>query len=219
MPLTKLILSSLSLAELKRFVHLKEGKVGTYDWNQVEDLPLTALEQQQLIQVRSHLINRDTTLMNEATIWSRAIYPLLLLAESNDIEAWAEIPLSAEYPTFAIEGVADGVLGRNVAGRLEAPHLIVVEAKRGIDASTPVYQLYGQLLAAARINWELDPHQPQEMFGCYTIGDTWKFLRAEVDQLNSEKPLIQLEYSREYVEKLETETIFRILKTIVSRYS
>jgi hypothetical protein len=48
---------------------------------------------------------------------------------------------------------------------------------------------------------------------------TWKFLRAEVDQLNSEKPVIQLEYSREYVEKLETEAIFRILKTIVSRYS
>jgi hypothetical protein len=196
MPLTKLTLSSLSLTELKRFVHLKEGKVGTYDWNQVEDLPLTALEQQQLTQVRSHLVNRDTTLMNEATI-----------------------PLSAEYPTFAIEGIADGVLGRNVAGRLEAPYLVVVEAKRGIDASTPVYQLYGQLLAAARINWELEPHQPQEIFGCYTIGDTWKFLRAEVDQLNSEKPLIQLEYSREYVEKLETETIFRILKTIVSRYS
>jgi hypothetical protein len=214
----KLTLSSLSLQEIKKFVQLQEGKVGTYGWNNVEDLAITPHEQQQLIEVRSHLINRDTTLMNEATIWSRAIYPLLLLAESNDIEAWAEIPLSAQYKTFTLEGVADGVLGRNVAGRLEAPYLVVVEAKRGIDAPTPVYQLYGQLLAAARLNWELTPQSSVEIFGCYTIADTWKFLRAEIENIDTEQPTMRLEYSREYVEKLETETIFKILKTIVARY-
>jgi len=214
----KLTLASLSLQEIKKFVQLQEGKVGTYGWNNVEDLAITPHEQQQLIEVRSHLINRDTTLMNEATIWSRAIYPLLLLAESNDIEAWAEIPLSAQYKTFTLEGVADGVLGRNVAGRLEAPYLVVVEAKRGIDASTPVYQLYGQLLAAARLNWELTPQNSVEIFGCYTIADTWKFLRAEIENIDTEQPTMRLEYSREYVEKLETETIFKILKTIVARY-
>lgn len=214
----KLTLASLSLQEIKKFVQLIEGRVGTYDWNNVEDLTVTPHEQQQLIEVRSHLINRDTTLMNEATIWSRAIYPLLLLAESNDIEAWAEIPLSAQYPTFTLEGIADGVLGRNVAGRLEVPYLVVVEAKRGIDAPTPVYQLYGQLLAAARLNWELTPQNSVEIFGCYTIADTWKFLRAEIENVDTEQPIMHLEYSREYVEKLETETIFKILKTIVARY-
>jgi hypothetical protein len=215
---TKLTLSSITLQDLKKIVHLKEGKVSTYDWNRVEDQTLTPHEQQQIIEVRSHLINRDTTLMNEATIWSRAIYPLLLLAESNDIEAWAEIPLSAQYKTFTLEGIADGVLGRSIAGRLEAPYLIVVEAKRGIDAQTPVYQLYGQLLAAARLNWDLTPQTPQEVFGCYTIADTWKFLRAELTDIDTEQPTLRLEYSREYVEKLETETIFKILKTIVARY-
>jgi hypothetical protein len=218
MTITKLTLSSLSLQELKQFVQLQEGKVGTYSWNQVEHLPLSPRQQQQLQDVISHLVNRDTTLMNEATIWARAIYPLLLLAESNDIEAWAQVVLSAEYPAFAIEGIADGVLGRNVAGRLEAPYLIVLEAKRGIDAQTPVYQLYGQLLAAARLNWELDGKTPQEIFGCYTIADTWKFLRAEVEGIDTEKPTLRLEYSREYFEKLEAETIFKILTTIVAHY-
>jgi hypothetical protein len=218
MIIPKLTFASLSLQEIKQNVQLREGKVGIYDWNQVDDLLLTPREQQQLADVRSHLVNRDTTLMNEATIWARAVYPLLLLAESNDIEAWAEIALSAQYQTFTLEGIVDGVLGRNVAGRLEAPYLIVVEAKRGIDAQTPVYQLYGQLLAAARLNWELEPKTPQEVFGCYTIADTWKFLRAEVEGIDTAQPTMRLEYSREYVEKLETETIFKILKTIVARY-
>ncbi|MCY7320294.1 MAG: hypothetical protein LH660_00425 [Phormidesmis sp. CAN_BIN36] len=57
-----------------------------------------------------------------------------------------------------------------------------------------------------------------EIFGCYTIADTWKFLRAEIENIDTEQPTMSLEYSREYVEKLETETIFKILKTIVARY-
>jgi hypothetical protein len=54
------------------------------------------------------------------------------------------------------------------------------------------------------------------MFGCYTIADSWTFIRAEVECIDGDKPLMRLEISREYVEKLEAETIARILKKIVS---
>ena len=211
-------LASLSLKDLKHLVHLQEGKVADYEWNRVDSIELDERELQQIEEVRSHLINHDTTLMNEATIWARAIYPLLLLAERDQIEAWAEVALRAKYPTFELEGLADGVLGKSVAGRLEAPYLIVVEAKKGVEAQNPVYQLYGQLLAAAHLNWEQNGRIPQEIFGCYTIGDTWKFLRAEIDAIETDQPTMRVEYSREYVEKLEAAIIFKVLKGIVDRF-
>jgi hypothetical protein len=153
--------------------------------------------------------------MNEATIWSRAIYPLLLLAEQGEIEAWAEVSLYGKYNKVELFGIADGVLGKSIAGRIESPYLIVIEAKKGIEAANPVFQLYGELLAAAYQNWVNDQQPQQEIFGCYTIGDTWKFLRAEVEGFEEDLPTLRVEFSREYVEKLEAETIFKILKKIV----
>lgn len=192
--------------------------MGRYGWNQVDLIELDDREQWQLQEIVAHLVDRDTQLMNEATIWARAIYPLLLLAEQQQIEAWAAVPLRAKYKQFVLEGVADGALGHTIAGRFEAPYLIVVEAKKGIDHTNPIGQLYGQLLAATHLNWQRTHTEPQEMFGCYTIADTWKFMRAEIAEIESDRPIMKLEYSREYVEKLEAATIFKILKGIVSRY-
>ncbi|NEQ98602.1 MAG: hypothetical protein F6K30_18085, partial [Cyanothece sp. SIO2G6] len=76
---------------------------------------------------------------------------------------------------------------------------------------------YAHLLAAARLNWQQHNDDPQEVFGCYTIADSWTFLRAEVHQLDSEKPTLWIEFSREYVEKLEAPRILQILRHIVSR--
>jgi hypothetical protein len=50
--------------------------------------------------------------------------------------------------------------------------LVVVEAKRGIEDSDPIPQLYGEMLAAARLNWQLDQQESQVIFGCYAIADT-----------------------------------------------
>jgi hypothetical protein len=65
-------------------------------------------------------------------------------------------------------------------GMMESPYIVVVETKRGIDNQNPLFQLYGQLLAAAHLNWENEnqEHSPQEIFGCYTIADSWTFVRA-----------------------------------------
>lgn len=213
----KLILSKLSMVHLKSLVTLQHKGIALYEWIQVDSLLLTEEEQRQVQDIKSHLLNYDTHLMNEATIWARGIYPLLLLAEQGNIQAWAEITLQARYPAFELEGVADGVLAKCEAGLLTSPYLVVVEAKTGVEGQIPVFQLLGQLLVAAHLNWETDHQECQEIFGCYTIADSWKFLRAEVTSINTELPTMQIEYSREYVEKLEAEIILKILKKIVAK--
>jgi len=140
----------------------------------------------------------------------------LLLTERRGIQAWSGVPLKISYPTFEIDCVADGAIGRSVSGAIEAPFMVVVEAKKGVETQNPLFQLYVQLLAIARLNWEKNGRDPQEVFGCYTIADSWAFLRATVNGLDSEKPHLHVEYSREYVEKIEAVTIFKILRTIVS---
>ena len=93
----------------------------------------------------------QTNLINEATVWSRAIYPLLTLAENDEIFAWSQVPLSANYPHIELSGVTDGVLAPNLAGEPTLPHVVVVEAKRIVGAKNPYIQLYGQMLAVAHL--------------------------------------------------------------------
>ncbi|NJM57109.1 MAG: hypothetical protein HC857_06325 [Synechococcales cyanobacterium RU_4_20] len=213
----KLKFSSLCLADLKRVVQLQEGVVAEHAWSSVDHLTLNPRDQEQAQLIAQRLLLRTTNLMNEATIWAKAIFPLLVLAEQPGVEAWAEIALKGVYKTFEIEGIADGVLAKSVAGRIEAPYLVVVETKKGVEGENPVFQLYGQLLAAAYQDWLLSEQPVQEMFGCYTIGDSWQFVRAEVSDMETDRPRLTVEYSREYVEKLEAETILKILKGIVQR--
>ncbi len=214
----KLTLSNVSLADLKQVVTLKEKPGRDHSWTDVSAIALTPNDQRQLGDVQNRLRDMSLHLLNEATIWSRAIYPLLLLAEQADIQAWAGVPLQTQYANFAIDGVADGALGRSLAGRMEAPYLVVIEAKRGVEAQSPIFQLYGQLLAAARLNWLESQQEPQEVFGCYTIADSWTFVRAEVTGMEQEKPTLTVEYSRELTEKVDAEQILKILKGIVGRH-
>jgi hypothetical protein len=94
-----------------------------------------------------------------------------------------------------------------------------------VEAQNPIFQLYGELLAAASMNWRQHPVEPQEIFGCYTIADSWTFLRAEVSQMQSDsptetlrdRPVLSVECTREYNERLETATILKLLKQIVAR--
>jgi hypothetical protein len=140
------------------------------------------------------------------------IYPLLLLAEQGAIQAWSEVSLSAQYAHFPLEGIADGVLGPSIDGYLQQPYLVVVEAKKGLDASNPQFQLYGQMLAAAWMNWKSSGEELQEIFGCYTISDSWTFFRGEVRGFEVDRPEFRLESSREFSERLEAEIILKLLK-------
>jgi len=212
-------IAQVTLADLERVVDLRESTGTKHAWTQVDEIALTEDEERRLADIRARLIGRQIHLLNEATIWSRAIYPLLILAERADIQAWAEVPLQAIYTQFSLDGIADGVLGKSGIGRIKSPYLVMVETKRGVENVNPIFQLYGQLLAAARINWENDGNDPQEIFGCYTIADSWTFVRGQVEALETERPILSIEASGEYVEKIEMEMILKILKSIISRYS
>ena len=214
----KLIASNLCKADFEAIITLQEQGIDDYPWLQVDKVSLTEAEQQRLQYLQGDLLNCQVQLLNEATVWARAIYPLLLLTEQRGIQAWSAVTLKAKYPQFEVESIDDGAIGRSASGGIEAPFLIVVEAQKGIEAQNPLFQLYAQLLAAARLNWQKQGQDPQEIFGCYTIADSWTFLRGEVTELESDKPTLYLEYSREYVEKLEAVRIFQILRQIVSRF-
>ena len=73
-------------------------------------------------------------------------------------------------------------------------------------------------MVAAHLNWENNSQEPQEIFGCYTIADSWSFIRAEVDGMVSDRPTLQIESSRQYAEQYDAETIAKILKGMVSKY-
>ncbi|MEZ4866481.1 MAG: hypothetical protein R3C14_34500 [Caldilineaceae bacterium] len=210
--------SELAASDIRSIVTVHEMGVASYSWTQVDQLPLTSDEELQLRNITSRLLYYQTNLMNEATIWARAIYPLLVLAEQDDIQAWAQVPLRARYPHVELYGVVDGVLGHGITGVIESPYLIVMEAKKSLDIQDPRFQLYGQLLAAAHLNWENNQAPRQEIYGCYTISDSWTFVRATVEEFTGERPTMTLEFSREYVEKIEAATILKILKQIVATH-
>jgi len=214
----KLKLSTISKQELEHYVKLEERGIENYSWLEINAVELTAAEKEQIKSIQAKLLNYPTHLMNEATIWARGIYPFLVLAERDKIQAWAEVNLQAQYAKFEIDAIVDGVLGRCVDDVIEAPLLVVVEAKRGLDNQNPLAQLYGQLLAGAYLNWQEDRKEPQIIFGCYTIADIWTFIRAEVGGIEEDVPSLMVESSREYGGKWEGETICCLLKQIVAPY-
>lgn len=192
--------------------------MANYEWTQVDNISLTQREQQRLHELKEDLLYYPVLLMSEATLLARVLYPLLLLAEQPPIRALVQVALQTRYTQFEIECIVDAILAKSVAGFIESPYLVVVEAKRGIEGQNPVIQLYAQLLTAAHLNWDNDSLPHQQIFGCYTIADSWTFVKAIVQEIESDKPILQVEHSREYTEKTEAETILKILKSIVSQY-
>jgi hypothetical protein len=213
-----LSIGKLSFENLLSVLKIRESPMQDYPWTQVGTIALTPVEETQLEFITRRLLEEPAHLLNEATIWARAIYPLLLLGEQGAIRARVEVSLSAKYRKFQITGIADGALGKTIGSRVVSPLLVVVEAKQGIEGNDPIPQLYGEMLAAARLNWELDQREPQVIFGCYTIADTWTFVRGEVSQVDADRPEFSIEYSREYTQKYDTAIILRLIKSIVQRY-
>ena len=212
--------SQLSEETLRTLVTL-DIQVGISErWKQMQQEDLTPAEVTQIDYFKSILRERDLVVMNEATLWSRAIYPLLVLAEQSYIQAWSGIALKATYPNFQLEGEADGALAPAAGGKPQTPYFIVHEAKRGIHASDPQIQIYGEMLAAAWLNWkssEATPKDTEEVFGCYTVSESWTFVRGTVDGIETEKPRLTVDFSRVYNGVFEAECIVQILKAIVAQ--
>ncbi len=210
--------SELTEETLRALVTLEEEDSAAETWEDMQTIPLTPEESVLLEYLKSDMHQRHLPLMNEATVWTRAIYPMLRLAEQGRVLAWAGVPLKAAYPTFGLEGEADGALAPSVGGRIQPPYLIVHEAKRGVDAPNPQFQLYGEILAAAWLNWERDAHTEQEIFGCYTIADNWTFVQGVVSDIASENPAFAVRLSKRYNGIFEAERIVQILKAIVAKH-
>ncbi len=166
--------------------------------------------------VADKLLYYKTQRVNEATIWSRAIYPLLMLAERGTIRAWSMVPLAATFEDVELRGDADGALARSVDEEVGLPYLVVMEAKRGTSGTDPMAQLLGAMLCAARLN-EDGGHPTREVFGCYTIADVWTFVRGRLDWSHA-RPAMSVMVSREYMEKTEAASILAILESIVGRF-
>ena len=211
----KYALSQLDEETLNALVTLNEQVEVSNKWRDMR-IPLTSEESILLEKIKATLDGRQLVHMNEATLWARAIYPLLILAEQKHIQAWSGVPLRAIYPTFELEGETDGALAPSVGGKIRPPYLIVHEAKRGVDAPDLQYQLYGEMLAAAWLNWNNKPTSEQEIFGCYAVNDIWAFVRGVVGNIESEKPTFDIEFAPVYNGIFEAERIVELLKFIVA---
>ncbi len=163
------------------------------------------------------LENRSLARLNEATLWSRVLFPLLMMAEQPPAEAWSGVTLRAEFSRFILEGTLDGVIGFSRSGNLRRPFLVVAEAKRRVEASDPQPQLFAELLAVAHANRLVVQTEPQELFGCYTIADIWTFVHARVEGFDADRPRLEVVLSREYAGWVEAETVLGLLKGIVAR--
>ncbi len=211
------VFSQLSEEIVKTLVTLNIKYVARKEWEKMR-IPLTPEEGRRLDDIKSTLYHRHLVVMNETTLWARAIYPMLVLVEQGHIQAWSGVPLKAVYRTFELEGEVDGALAPSLGGRIQPPYLIVHKAKRGLHAPDPLYQLCGEMLAAARLNWEGDTNSEQEVFGCYTVNDSWTFVRGIVSDIETNKPTFTLEFSPDYNGVLEAEYIVQLLKFIVAKH-
>ena len=211
------IFSQLTEEILETLVTLNEKHTPPAAWENMR-VALTAEEIRRLDDIKSTLRHRHLLVMNEATLWARAIYPMLMLAEREHIQAWSGVPLKAMYATFTLEGEVDGALAPSLGGRIQPPYLIVHEAKRGLHAPDPLYQLCGEMLAAARLNWERVPNPEQEIFGCYTVNDSWVFVRGIISDIETDQPTFTLEFSPDYRGILDAEQIVQLLKFIVAKH-
>lgn len=218
-PMRKLLFAQLSWEDIAGLVKLHERGIVHEPWEDLARGELTIDEQRIIERVAAGLRRIQPSLANEATVWSRAVYPLLFLAETERIVVQSEVPLRARIGDVELSGTADGAFGTPISGGLRAPFLIVVEAKRGVEGTDPVAQLYGEVLAAASANARDSGRPAQQMYGAYTVGDNWTFVRADLEGLDGAHPTMSVVCSSEINEKLEAPRLVKILKSIVAQHA
>lgn len=212
----RIVLSQATLDDLRSVAELDDRGLHEAPWEAWSAETLTRDEEGWVRDVVRRLRRTDATLINEATVWARVVYPLLVLAERDGVQAWSQVALATTVADAELLGVVDGAFGRPVAGVLEAPWLLVVEAKRGVDAISPRVQLYGELLAAASLNHRRHPQAMHVLDGCTTVADTFTFVRAEVSALDGPRPAMRVWSSREYTAKAEATAILAVVKRAVA---
>jgi hypothetical protein len=212
----RLLFNQLTLDDIESLVHLDDQGIRAAPWDELARGELTEIEQRIVDYVAGDLRHFEPSLVNEATVWGRAIFPLLVLAEAEGVQARAEVPLTARLGDVELTGSTDGALGKPYGSRLRAPFLIVVEAKRGVEGNDPLAQLHGEMLAAACLNAQESGARTHRIHGAYTVAANWTFVRADVAWSDAERPTFSVVSSAEINEKTEAVTIVKILKSIVA---
>lgn len=214
----RLLFAQITLDDLAGIAKLDDRGLRAEPWQTLAQVDLSPEEQRIVDYVSADLRRFQPSLVNEVTVFARSIYPLLVLAEAEGVQALAAVPLTARIGDVELAGIADGAMGRAVAGELRAPFLVLVEAKRGVEGTIPVAQLYAELLAAACLNAQDTGRSSQLLYGCYTVADNWTFVEMRADGLDTPHPSLSIVSSWELNEKSEAGTIARILKSIVAEH-
>ncbi len=204
----------LSLATLAEIAVVRHEPRQPALWERLARREIGPTDRAAIALITGNLVDYKTQRVNEATIWARAIYPLLVLAERDDIRAWSLVPLAGKFNEVEIRGEVDGALASSFDEEVEPPYFVVVEAKRGVGGSDPVAQLLGAMLCAAQRN-ERDGRPASEVYGCYTIAAVWTFVRGTIDW-SQPRPALTVLSSREYMEQTEAATILAILESILA---
>ena len=204
----------LTLAKLSEAAVIRHETRQPAVWDDLARREISARTRAAIEPILDKLRNYGVSRVNEATLWARAIYPLLALAERDDILAWSVVPLSGRFNDVEIGGEVDGALASSFLDQIELPYFVVVEAKRGVGATDPLPQALGAMLCAAQRN-EHEGHPAEQIYGCFTIGDDWTFLRGRLDW-SQPKPRMSVLPSREYTERTEAPIILAILVSILA---
>lgn len=212
----RLLFTEITLDDIETLVTLRDHGIRAEPWDELSRGELTETEQRIVDYIATDLRHFEPSLVNEATVWGRAIFPLLVLAEAEGVQARAQVSLNVRLGEVDLAGSCDGALGKPYGSRLRAPFLIVVEAKRGVEGSDPLAQLHGEMLAAASLNAHESGKSSQRMHGCYTVAANWTFVRADITGLDTGRPTFSVVSSPEINEKTEAVSIVKILKSIVA---
>ncbi len=215
-------LTQFTLDQLARVARLEAGPSHGALWDAFEEGPLDDDDLRHIAWIVGHLRGFRTAAVNESTLWARAIYPLLMLAERDDVRAWSQVGVRAQVAGvdggLEIAGVIDGVLAREhpIGAEPSHPFLLVLEAKRGVDASDPRPQLLGAMFASLIARGGVTAGA--EQFGAYVVGDSWTFGRAELIAIeDAPGRSLVIDWSRELAERTEAGSILRIARAVVAR--
>jgi hypothetical protein len=219
--MAKIPLGSMMVDDLARLVSLESRHAAQYPW-EIAAAPVDEEATVQLRYLTGKLARMRPTTLNAATLWARAVYPLLELAETETIRAWAEVSIAAKDPYSETElaGVVDGVLAPEgvLAGAPGQPFLLVMQAKRGVGATDPRPALLAGVVAVLWTKMAaVEAAGRAEVFGCFTASDTWMFVRAEAavrPEGQIPRLAVTLSWSREYAERAEAGAILGMLRGI-----
>ncbi len=125
--------------------------------------------------------------------------------------------LAAFYTSKNVSASATAMNESTVWARVIYPLLMLAEV-RDVRAwsQVPIMASVPSRDAAAALRRAAGARSVTQ-YGCYTVGDVWTFVRARVDlPVDDALPSVHPEWSREYAERHEAETILKVLRGIAS---